>query len=108
MDKIVIGGGYKEGLVDLDKLFVQNIKDLVEVKGVVLNEIIVCILDCLCYFGIIEEVRGLGISIYLILDGDIVGVIYIIDLFIGIDIYMGQGGVLEGVFVVVVLCCIGG
>lgn len=57
----------------------------------------------------IEEIWVIGVLICLIGDGDVVGVIYIIDLVeIGIDIYVGIGGVLEGVLVVVVLCCIGG
>ncbi len=108
MDKIAIGSGYKEGLVDLDKSPSQNIKDLAEAKGVAPNEITACILDRPRHSDMIEEVRGLGTSIHLIPDGDIAGVIHTTDPSTGIDIYMGQGGAPEGVLAAAALRCIGG
>src|SRR3546814_15255185 len=43
MDKIAIGGGYPEGLVDLDAKPADNIKALAKAKGVEVSQITVCI-----------------------------------------------------------------
>lgn len=109
MDKLVIGSGYFEGIVMLDMFLVICVFVLVIVKGCLFKDIIVCIFECLCYEVMIEEVCVIGVLICLIIDGDVVGVMYCVEfVIIGIDMYMGEGGVFEGVLVVVVLKCMGG
>lgn len=108
MDKIAIGGGYPEGIVDLDADPRDNIKALAKAKGVPTNEISACILDRPRHADIIAKVRETGASIRLISDGDIAGVIHCSDPETGIDIYMGQGGAPEGVLAAAALRCVGG
>ena len=108
MDKIAIGGGYPDGIVDLDADPRDNIKALAKAKGVPTREITACILDRPRHADIIAKVRETGASIRLISDGDIAGVIHCSDPETGIDIYMGQGGAPEGVLAAAALRCVGG
>lgn len=109
MDKIAIGPGFPDDLVDLDATPAENLKRLAEAKGVPISEITACILDRPRHGKLIEEVRAAGAAIRLIGDGDIAGVIHTTEPNdTGIDIYMGVGGAPEGVLAAAALCCIGG
>jgi fructose-1,6-bisphosphatase II / sedoheptulose-1,7-bisphosphatase len=108
MDKIAVGGGYPDGIVDLDLDPRENIKRLAKAKGVSPREIRACILDRTRHSDLIAKVRETGASIHLISDGDIAGVIHCSDPETGIDIYMGQGGAPEGVLAAAALRCVGG
>ncbi|MDA1070083.1 MAG: fructose-bisphosphatase class II, partial [Proteobacteria bacterium] len=45
MDKIAVGGGLPEGVVDIDRSPAQNLASLAEAKGKRINDLVVCILD---------------------------------------------------------------
>jgi fructose-1,6-bisphosphatase II / sedoheptulose-1,7-bisphosphatase len=109
MDKIAIGPGYPEGLVDLDRTPVENMQAVANAKGVPINEVTACILDRPRHAKLIEDVRATGAAIRLIGDGDVAGVIHTTDPEeTGIDIYFGIGGAPEGVLAAAALRCIGG
>jgi fructose-1,6-bisphosphatase II / sedoheptulose-1,7-bisphosphatase len=108
MDKIAIGGGYPEGIVDLDADPRDNILALAKAKGVRPQEIKACILDRPRHSDLIAKVREAGAAVALISDGDIAGVIHTSDPDTGIDIYIGQGGAPEGVLAAAALRCVGG
>jgi fructose-1,6-bisphosphatase II / sedoheptulose-1,7-bisphosphatase len=109
MDKIAIGGGYPEGVVDLDLPPAENIKRLAKAKGAAPREVTACILDRPRHEALIQAVRETGASIRLITDGDVAGVIHTATpIETGIDIYMGIGGAPEGVLAAAALRCIGG
>jgi fructose-1,6-bisphosphatase II / sedoheptulose-1,7-bisphosphatase len=108
MDKIAIGPGYKDGVVDLDAAPADNIVSLAGAKGVPPSEITALILDRPRHSAIIESVRKAGAAVRLITDGDVAGVIATTDPQTGIDIYLGQGGAPEGVLAAAALRCVGG
>ena len=109
MDKIAIGPGYAQGVVDIDAPAIENIENLAKAKGVPVNEITACILDRPRHARLIEAVRATGAAIRLIGDGDVAGVIHTTDPDeTGIDIYLGTGGAPEGVLAAAALRCIGG
>lgn len=108
MDKIAIGGGYPEGIVDLDADPRDNILALAKAKGVRPQEITACILDRPRHSELIAKVRQAGAAVALISDGDIAGVIHTSEPDTGIDIYIGQGGAPEGVLAAAALRCVGG
>jgi fructose-1,6-bisphosphatase II / sedoheptulose-1,7-bisphosphatase len=109
MDKIAIGPGFAEGVVDLDAAPADNLKALAAAKKVPVSELTVCILDRPRHSKLIEEVRSEGAALRLIGDGDIAGVIHVTKpLETGIDVYMGIGGAPEGVLAAAALACIGG
>lgn len=109
MDKVAVGPGYPEGIVQLNDSPAENVKRVAEAKGVPVSETIACVLDRPRHAKIIEELRALGTGIRLIGDGDIAGVIHTTDTEnTGIDIYLGIGGAPEGVLAAAALRCIGG
>jgi fructose-1,6-bisphosphatase II / sedoheptulose-1,7-bisphosphatase len=108
MDKIAVGGGLPDGIVDLDKSPAQNLKDLAKAKKVELDDLVVCILDRPRHAELIAKVREAGSRIVLIGDGDVSGVIATSTGDSGIDVYMGSGGAPEGVLAAAALRCIGG
>ncbi|HEY8698789.1 MAG TPA: class II fructose-bisphosphatase, partial [Rhizomicrobium sp.] len=108
MDKIAIGPGYEDGVIDLDADPAENIRRLAKAKGVLASEITALVLDRPRHAAIIESVRKAGAAVRLITDGDVAGVIATTDPATGIDIYLGQGGAPEGVLAAAALRCIGG
>jgi fructose-1,6-bisphosphatase II / sedoheptulose-1,7-bisphosphatase len=108
MDKIGVGGGLPDGVVDLDNTPGQNLQALAEAKGKDINDIVACILDRPRHAELIRAVRESGARIQLISDGDVSGVIATSQPNSGIDIYLGSGGAPEGVLAAAALRCIGG
>jgi fructose-1,6-bisphosphatase II / sedoheptulose-1,7-bisphosphatase len=108
MDKIAVGGGLPQGIVDLDKSVEENLKDLSNAKGIGISDLVVCILDRPRHAELIAKVREAGARITLISDGDVSGVIATSEPTSGIDLYMGSGGAPEGVLAAAALRCIGG
>jgi fructose-1,6-bisphosphatase II / sedoheptulose-1,7-bisphosphatase len=109
MDKIAIGPGYPDGLIDLDASPAENLYALAKAKGVPIGNITACILGRPRHEKLINAVRSTGASVRLIRDGDIAGVIWTTDSEeTGIDIYLGSGGAPEGVLAAAALRCIGG
>ena len=109
MDKLAIGPGYAEGLVDLDAGVAANVKAFAEAKGVDQDDVMVCVLDRPRHADLIRELRAIGCGIKLIPDGDVAGVIATTNAEeTGIDMYMGSGGAPEGVLAAAALRCIGG
>lgn len=108
MDKLAVGPGYPEGIIDLAKSPTENVKAVAEAKGVAPSDIIVCVLDRPRHADIIAELRSIGCGVVLIGDGDVAGVIAVTDEDTTIDMYMGQGGAPEGVLAAAALRCVGG
>jgi fructose-1,6-bisphosphatase II / sedoheptulose-1,7-bisphosphatase len=108
MDKLAVGPGYEEGIIDLARSPSENVRAVAAAKGVDPSEIIVCVLDRPRHADLIAELRALGCGIQLIPDGDVAGVIAVTDPDTTIDLYMGQGGAPEGVLAAAALRCVGG
>ncbi|HEX9465903.1 MAG TPA: class II fructose-bisphosphatase [Alphaproteobacteria bacterium] len=108
MDKIAVGGGLPDGVVDLDEAPKANLKSLAKAKKSDISDLVVCILDRPRHADLISKVREAGARIMLISDGDVSGVIATSRPDSGVDIYMGSGGAPEGVLAAAALRCIGG
>ena len=108
MDKLAVGPGYPEGIIDLAKSPSENVRAVAGAKGVAPKDIIVCVLDRPRHAELIAELRSLGCGVVLIGDGDVAGVIATTDPDTTIDMYMGQGGAPEGVLAAAALRCVGG
>jgi fructose-1,6-bisphosphatase II / sedoheptulose-1,7-bisphosphatase len=108
MDKIAIGGGLPDGLIELAAEPRDNLRRLAEAKHVEVGDLVVLILDRPRHHELIAKVREAGARIRLIGDGDVAGVIATSRAESGIDIYMGIGGAPEGVLAAAALRCIGG
>ena len=108
MDKIAVGGGLPDNIVDLDASICDNLTSLADAKSVPLNSLVVCVLDRPRHETIIQEIREAGARISLINDGDVSAVIATSQENSGIDLYVGRGGAPEGVLAAAALRCIGG
>src|SRR5690349_20567553 len=108
MDKIAVGAGLPEGVVDLDATPEDNLRNLAKAKAVDVVDLVACILDRPRHGELIQRVRAAGARIMLISDGDVSGVIATSRPDSGIDIYLGSGGAPEGVLAAAALRCIGG
>jgi fructose-1,6-bisphosphatase II / sedoheptulose-1,7-bisphosphatase len=108
MEKISVGPGLPDGLVDLDASPAENLKALAQAKKMEISDLVACILDRPRHADLIAKVRATGARIMLISDGDVAGVIATAKPGTGVDIYMGQGGAPEGVLAAAALRCIGG
>src|SRR6201994_4166772 len=108
MDKIAIGPGYKEGLIDLDAEPGDNINAVAKAKGVRPHDITALVMDRPRHESLIAKIRKAGAKVKLITDGDVAGVIETTDPATGVDIYIGTGGAPEGVLAAAALRCVGG
>ena len=108
MDKIAIGPGHKEGLIDLDAEPGDNINAIAKAKGMKPSEVTALVMDRPRHEALIAKIRQAGAKVKLITDGDVAGVIETTDAATGVDIYMGLGGAPEGVLAAAALRCIGG
>ncbi len=108
MDKIAVGGGLPNDVVDLDAAPAANLKSLAAAKKVQVEDLVACILDRPRHQELIARVRESGARIMLISDGDVSGVIATTQPDSGVDIYMGSGGAPEGVLAASALRCVGG
>ena len=108
MEKIAIGPGYPNNIIDLDNTVEKNIKLIAKAKGTKAENLTACILKRSRHDKIISSLMALKVKIKFIDDGDVTGVISTADTNSPIDIYLGIGGGPEGVLAAAALHCLGG
>jgi len=108
MDKIAVGPGLPENVVDLDASVGDNLRNLAKAKGVEVVDLVLCCLERPRHERVIAHAREAGARIMLIDDGDVAGVIASALPESGVDIFIGSGGAPEGVLAAAALRCIDG
>ena len=108
MDKIAVGDGLPDDLVDLDETPALNLKNLAKANKCEVSDLVVLVLDRPRHKELIASVRATGARIQLIGDGDVAGVIATTRLNKTVDMYVGTGGAPEGVLAAAALRSIGG
>ena len=108
MDKIAVGAGLPDGVIDLDNSPIKNLKNLAKAKKCDVSDLVVVILERDRNEDLIAAVRASGARIQLIADGDVAACIATSLPDTGVDIYMGTGGAPEGVLAAAALRSIGG
>jgi fructose-1,6-bisphosphatase II / sedoheptulose-1,7-bisphosphatase len=108
MEKMAVGAGLPDDLVDINAAPGHVLKDVARAKKLEVSDLVACILDRPRHAELIAKVREAGARIRLISDGDISGVIATSRPSSGVDIYLGSGGAPEGVLAAAALRCIGG
>ena len=108
MDKIAVGGGLPQGVVDLDASVATNLRELARAKQRNIGDLVVCMLERDRHAEKLAQCREAGARIMLLGDGDVAGVMAAAMMDGGVDIYMGSGGAPEGVLAAAALRCIGG
>ena len=107
MHKIAVGPD-AAGAIDIEASPSENIKRVAKAKGVTPSDISVVVLDRPRHEELIEELRGVGARVLLILDGDVAPAIAASRPESGIDMMMGIGGTPEGVIAAAAIKCVGG
>jgi fructose-1,6-bisphosphatase II / sedoheptulose-1,7-bisphosphatase len=108
MDKLAIGPGLPDGVVNLGASVEENLRELAKAKKAAVSDLVVCLLDRDRHKEIVKRCRAAGARIMMIPDGDVSGVVAVSQVDTGVDIYMGSGGAPEGVLAAAALRCIGG
>ncbi len=105
MDKIVVGPGLPDNLVDLDNDLEKNIINLAKAKNKKMSELTACLLNRPRHNKIINTLKSLNVNLNLITDGDVLGALLVADPKNKVDIFMGIGGGPEGVLAAAALSC---
>ena len=108
MEKIAIGPGYPENIIDLDSSIEDNLKNIAEFKSVKVSDLTVCLLERNRHKKIIQSLKKLSAKIKFISDGDVLGAIYTCMDNFKVDMYVGIGGAPEGVLAAAAIKCFGG
>ena len=108
MEKIAIGAGYPKNIIDLENTVEKNIKLIAEAKDLKPENLTACLLKRSRHDKIISTLVSLNVKIKFIDDGDVTGVISVVDPNSPIDVYLGTGGAPEGVLAAAALHCLGG
>lgn len=108
MNKIAVGPGLPEGVIDIDREPEENLKALAAAKSVPVSDLVVCMLDRPRHSPLLEKVRAAGARVRLILGGDVSAAIATALDDGGVDIYMGIGAAPQGVLAAAALRGFGG
>ena len=108
MEKIAIGSNLPNNLLDLDNSVEKNISLLAEAKNTSPEKLTACLLKRERHKNIIDSLLKMNVNIKFISDGDVSGVMYVVDEKSPVDIYLGIGGGPEGVLAAAALSCLGG
>ncbi|MBL6621335.1 MAG: class II fructose-bisphosphatase [Rickettsiales bacterium] len=108
MDKIAVGNGLPEGVIDLDNSPERNLKNLAKARNCEISDLTAVILNRKRHEELIAKVREAGARINLITDGDVAGIISTAIPNPTADIYFGTGGAPEGVLAAAALRATGG
>ena len=108
MEKIAAGANLPSNLLDLDNSVEKNISLLADAKNTVPEKLTACVLNRPRHNKIINSLKKMKVNIKFITDGDVSGVISVIDETSPVDIYLGTGGGPEGVLAAAALSCLGG
>ena len=108
MDKISVGSGLPDHVVDLDEDIKKNIQNLAKAKKKEVKDICICILDRDRHQHLIDDAKSIGSKLKLISDGDVAGSIFSALDNSDVDMYVGVGGAPEGVLAASAVKCLGG
>lgn len=108
MDKIIVGAGLPDDVIDLDGSIEENLRNLAKARKKDIGEIVLCALDRERHAELIARTREAGARVRLISDGDVAaGIAACLDT-ATVDIYAGSGGAPEGVLAAAAVRCMNG
>ena len=107
MEKIA-GGPEVADLLHLDRPMSETVELVAQRKGTDVRDVMVVVLDRTRHQDVIDEIRGAGARVRLILDGDVAAALLAATDTTAVDLLWGIGGTPEGVISAAALKCIGG
>ncbi len=107
MEKMAVGAGLPDGIIDLDATPETNLARIAEARGVKVSDLTVSILDRPRHAELIGRLYAAGARVMLFDDGDVSGALAAGLPETGVDVYMGSGGAAQGVLAAAGLKCLG-
>lgn len=107
MQKIAVGPR-ASGKIDLDAPLKENLSAVANANNKAIDQLNIIIQDRERHIDVINEIRGLGASVTLFSDVDVIAAIATSIKELDIDLFLGIGGAPEGVVSAVALSCLGG
>src|SRR5579884_3476835 len=108
MEKLIVGPA-AAGVIDITASVAENLNLIARAEGRSVEDLTVVVLDRERHAGLLEEIRGAGARVKLIMDGDVAaGVMAAMEHRTGIDVLMGIGGAPEAVLAACAIKCVGG
>src|SRR5579884_3240660 len=108
MEKLIVGPA-AAGVIDITASVAENLNLIARAEGRSVEDLTVVVLDRERHAGLLEEIRGAGARVKLIMDGDVAaGVMAAMEHRTGIDVLMGIGGAPEAVLAACAVKCVGG
>lgn len=108
MDKIAVGPGLPDDVVDIDAPIADNLKSLAKARKMSVEDLVVCVLDRPRHSELIEQLRASGARIRLLLDGDMSGAVATAFPRAGVDLFVGSGLAPQGILAAAALHAAGG
>jgi len=108
MDKVAVGPGLPDGVIDLDHDPRETVKRIAKAKGGAAEDVTAIVLERERHDELVAALRDVGARVLLIPDGDVAGIIAVADPAGDADLYIGRGGAPEGVLGAAALRCLGG
>lgn len=108
MEKMAIGPGFPQGILDLDMNAGRLAQTLADYRKIDPSKLTACVMNRPRHEEIISELRALGCGLKLIDEGDVAGALQTALSGSGVDFFLGVGGAPEGVLSAVALKCLGG
>ncbi|MCX5618989.1 class II fructose-bisphosphatase [Bombella pollinis] len=108
MQKLAVGPGLPDGVIEIDASIGQNLANLARAKHCDVSDLILCALERERHNELVAKAREAGARVRLISDGDVAAVIATCLPNSGVDIYAGSGGAPEGVLAAAAIRCLNG
>ncbi len=108
MQKLAAAPWVPPHLLDLDQTPAQILHAVAAATGRSVTDMTVCLLQRERHASVIASVREAGARIRFLSDGDVSGVLFVVEENSGVDFYMGSGGAPEGVLAAAALRCLNG
>ncbi|MCX5614659.1 class II fructose-bisphosphatase [Bombella saccharophila] len=108
MQKLAVGPGLPDGVIEIDASIGQNLANLARAKHCDVSDLTLCALERERHNELVAKAREAGARVRLISDGDVAAVIATCLPNSGVDIYAGSGGAPEGVLAAAAIRCLNG
>ncbi|MXV45085.1 class II fructose-bisphosphatase [Saccharibacter sp. 17.LH.SD] len=108
MEKIAVGPGLPEGVVDIDDSIQNNLRNLARAKKRDITDLTLCALDRDRHAEMVAKALEVGARVRLLSDGDVAAVVAACLPESGVDLYAGSGGAPEGVLAAAAVRCLQG
>ncbi|HXA28573.1 MAG TPA: class II fructose-bisphosphatase [Candidatus Angelobacter sp.] len=108
MEKLIVGPNAAR-VIDITDTVANNLRRIARAEGRNVEDLTVVVLDRERHDRLLDEIRGAGARVKLIMDGDVAaGLMAAMEHRTGIDVLMGIGGAPEAVLAACAVKCVGG